>query len=342
MKTDLNEIILYNTEDGKSEIKIILDSETQTIWLTQNQMAELFDIKPNTVTEHISHIYQEEELEQSSTTRSYRVVRQEASRKVERDITHYNLKLILAIGYRIRSDRGTQFRKWATEHLNEYLIKGFVLNSQRLKDPGGWDYFDELLEKIRDIRTSEKRFYQKVTDLFSQTSTDYSKTSPEARKFFSTIQNKLIFAETGMTAPELVINRIDSTKSNMGLTSWAGDKVRKKDIVVSKNYLNEKELKNLNRLVTMFLDFAEDRAEKHKKISMKDWVNQTEKFLKFNERENLSGAGSKSKIQMEKYTSEQYEKFQENRKQESLKISEKEHLAELENTIKEVERKNDK
>ncbi len=339
MKTDINEIILYNTEDGKAEIKIILDSETQTIWLSQAQISELFDVSIKTANEHLVNIFQEGELEEDPTIRKFRIVRHEGSRDVTREIAHYNLKAILAVGYRVRSERGTQFRRWATEHLNEYLIKGFVMNDQRLKDPGGWDYFDELLERIRDIRASEKRFYQKIKDLFSQTSTDYNKVSLEAKEFFANIQNKLIFAETGKTAAELVIDRSDGSKANMGLTSWSGDKVRKKDISISKNYLSKGEIDNLNRLVTMFLDFAEDRVKKRQEISMKDWKQQTENFLTFHEREVLEGAGKISKVQMEKHTTEQYEIFQKNRKQDDLALAEEEHLKELEDTIEKIEDK---
>lgn len=200
----MNEFILYSTEDGKTEIKIILDNETKTIWLNQKQIADLFDIKSNTVTEHIKHIFDEGELDEASTARSYRVVQREGERDIEREITYYNLKVILAIGYRVRSKRGTQFRKWATSTLNEYLVKGFVMNDERLKDTKGWDYFDELLKRVRDIRASEKMFYQKVRDLFYVTNVDYDKNSEGAKVLFQTLQNKLLYAEAGMTAAELI------------------------------------------------------------------------------------------------------------------------------------------
>jgi len=342
LKTDINEIILYSTEDGKAEIEIILDKETQTIWLTQAQMAELFDVGVNTINHHISEIYQDEELKQNPTIRNYRIVRREGSREIEREITHYNLKVILSVGYRVRSKRGVQFRRWATEHLNEYLVKGFVMNDKRLKEPGGWDYFDELLEKIREIRASEKRFYQKIRDLFSQTSIDYDKASEEAQEFFAHVQNKLIFAETGKTATELIVERADGNKPNMGLTSWTGSKVRKKDIYTSKNYLTKDEVDELNKLVTMFLDFAEDRVKRRQEIKMQDWIVQANQFLSFHERKVLDGAGKVSKIAMEEHASKQYEVFEENRKKEALEAAEIEHVEELEKVLKKIEDKNDK
>ncbi|MGB0454064.1 MAG: RhuM family protein [Bacteriovoracaceae bacterium] len=229
MRANEGEIILYSTEDGEVELEIKLDHENQTIWLTQNQMAELFTVSVKTVNEHLKNIYEEIELREKATIRNFRIVRQEGSREVEREINHYNLKAILAVGYRVRSERGTQFRRWATDHLNDYLVKGFVMNDKRLKEPGGWDYFDELLERIKDIRASEKRFYQKVRDLVKETSVDYSKDHPKTKEFFSSIQNKLLFAETGKTAAELIIERADSNKPNMGLTSFDGKVVRKKE-----------------------------------------------------------------------------------------------------------------
>lgn len=342
MKNDTSEILIYNTEDGRVELEIKLDHEGQTIWLTQNQIADLFDIKSNTVTEHLKSIYVEGELEESSTTRSFRVVRPEGSRSVEREISHYNLKAILAVGYRVRSDRGTQFRKWATEYLNEYLVKGFVMNDKRLKNPGGWDYFDELLERIRDIRASEKRFYQKVRDLIKETSVDYNKDSPQTRDFFATVQNKLLFAQTGKTAAELIIERADGNKPNMGLTTFEGSSVRKRDIGTAKNYLDEKEVEGLNRLVNMFLDFAEDRAKRRKEITLGEWVNQTEEFLKFYNRDVLSSAGSRSHQEMLDHTFEQYEVFEKHRKLADEEEADKEHLVELENTLKEIESKSKK
>ncbi len=339
MKTDKSEIILYNTDDGQVELEIKLDHEGQTIWLTQSQMAELFEVSVKTVNEHLKNIYLENELNEKATIRNFRTVRQEGSRDVERELSYYNLNAILAVGYRVRSVRGTQFRKWATKQLNEYLVKGFVMNDKRLKNPGGWDYFDELLERIKDIRASEKRFYQKIRDLIKETSVDYSKEHHQTKDFFSTIQNKLLFAETGKTAAELIIERANSNKPNMGLTSFEGSIVRKKDIEVAKNYLNEGEIKNLNRLVNMFLDFAEDRANRRKEITLAEWIAQTEKFLEFNERELLKGAGKKSRQEMLSHTEEQYEVYKLNRKNSEKDKAEEEYFDELEEVLKTIEKK---
>ena len=336
MRANEGEIILYNTEDGEVELEIKLDHKNQTIWLTQGQIAELFAIKSNTVTEHLKGIYSDKELDELSTTRNYRVVRQEGSREVEREINHYNLKAILAVGYRVRSDRGTQFRRWATDHLNEYLVKGFVMNDKRLKEPGGWDYFDELLERIKDIRASEKRFYQKVRDLVKETSVDYSKDHPKTKEFFSSIQNKLLFAETGKTAAELIIERADSNKPNMGLMSFDGKVVRKKDIEVAKNYLKEDEIKDLNGLVNMFLDFAEDRAKRRKEITLTEWIEQTESFLVFNERGVLKDSGKRSRKQMLSHTEKEYEIFEKKRREHLRDEGEAEYLEELEQTLKKL------
>lgn len=339
MKTGGSEIILYSTEDGVVQIEIKLDHAGQTIWLTQGQMAELFSISVKTVNEHLGNIYKESELGESATIRSFRKVRQEGSRNVERELNHYNLKAVLAVGFRVRSTRGTQFRKWATNHLNEYLVKGFIMNDKRLKNPGGWDYFDELLERIKDIRSSEKRFYQKIRDLVKETSVDYDKTHSLTREFFSGLQNKLLFAQTGKTAAELIIERADGNKVNMGLTTFDGSVVRKKDIEVAKNYLKEDEVKNLNRLVNMFLDFAEDRASRREEITLTQWMEQTEKFLAFNEREVLEDVGSKSRKQMLGHTKKEYNTFEKNRSEASNEEAESEHIKELENTLKEIEKK---
>ena len=306
MKGKASEILLYTTDDGEVEIELKLDRENQTTWLTQLQMAELFDIGVNTINHHISDIYEDGELQEDRTIRYYRIVRREGQRDIEREIAHYNLKVILAVGYRVRSQRGKQFRRWATEHLNEYLIKGFILNDKRLKDPDGWDYFDELLEQIRDIRSSEKRFYLKVRDIFREASIDYDKNDQRAQEFFTTIQNKLIFAETGQTAAELIIARADGNQPNMGLTSFAGTKVRKRDVTISKNYLSQEELSNLNRIVSMLLDFAKDRTRRRKEVTMQEWIEQINKFLDLNERDILKGAGSKSHIQMERFVEQEF------------------------------------
>jgi hypothetical protein len=335
----MSEFILYNTEDGKSEIKIILDSQSQTIWLNQKQIAELFDLTVPTINHHIKEIYEDQELQEVPTIRSFLIVQREGSRDIEREVTHYNLQLILAVGYRVKSKRGVQFRKWATQTLNEYLVKGFVMNDERLKDPAGWDYFDELLERVRDIRASEKRFYQKIKDLFAQTSVDYDKNAEQAKVFFQTIQNKLLYAETGQTAAELIMSRADGNATNMGLTTFKGEVVRKGDITTAKNYLNEKEISSLNRLVTMFLDFAEDRASRRQEITMKDWLANSENFLKFNERKLLDGPGHKSHESMVSFVESQYQIFERNRKTVELQKAEEEFLKDSEEIMKVIKLK---
>ena len=335
-----SEIIFYTTDDGRVGLEIKLDRENETIWLSQGQMAELFDTGPQNITQHIKSIYREQELAKEATCKDFLQVQREGSRTVERSVTCYNLKVILAVGYRVRSRRGIQFRRWATEHLNEYLVKGFLMDDKRLKNPdGSWDRFDELLERIRDIRASEKRFYQKVRDLFSQTSVDYDKRSDEARTFFASVQNKLIFAETGKTTAELIVKRVDGNKPNMGLTAFEGDRVRKRDVGIAKNYLSREELINLNRLVTMFLDFAEDKVRMREEITMKEWIKQTNKFLDFHDRNLLQNSGSKSRKQMEEHVMCEFEKFESNRKREDLVNSEKEYIKDLEKMVKELEKK---
>ena len=262
----------------------------------------------------IKNIYAEGELQESSTIRKNRIVQTEGKRKVEREVSFYNLEMILAIGYRVRSHRGTQFRQWATERLNEYLVKGFTMDDDRLKDMHnfGKDYFDELLERIRDIRASEKRFYKKITDIYA-TSVDYDSNAEVTQEFFATVQNKLHFAIHGMTAAELISKRADAEKENMGLTSWKGDKVRKRDVTVAKNYLSEKELKSLNRIVTMYLDYAEDQAERQRPMYMKDWIDKLNAFLQFNDRDILENAGKVSKAVADKIATQEYEKFNQHR-----------------------------
>ncbi|WP_273753214.1 virulence RhuM family protein [Alkalicoccobacillus gibsonii] len=259
------DILIYQTEEGNTKIDVRLENET--VWMTQKAIAELYQKGVNTINEHIKNIYIEGELNESATIRKNRIVQFEGKREVEREVSFYNLEMIIAIGYRVRSHRGTQFRQWATERLNEYLVKGFTMNDDRLKEMRnfGKDYFDELFERIRDIRSSEKRFYQKITDIYA-TAVDYDSKAEQSQKFFATVQNKLHFAIHGHTAQELIVSRVDAKKKNMGLTSWKGDKVRKQDIGVAKNYLDEKEMKQLNRIVTMYLDYAEDQAERNQPI----------------------------------------------------------------------------
>jgi hypothetical protein len=256
------EIVLYQTEDGRTRVECRFVDET--LWLSQLLIAELFQKDVRTVSEHLQNIYAEGELEPDRTIRKFRIVRREGPRDVEREIEHYSLDAILAVGYRVRSERGTQFRRWATERLHEYLVKGFTMDGQRLKNPpvegsGVPDYFDELLERIRDIRASEKRMYLRVREIFALAG-DYNPSRRETTEFFQIIRNKLHYAATGKTAPELIAGRADHTKPNMGLTAWKGDVVRKADVTIAKNYLDRDEIAELNRIVTMWLDFAEDQA----------------------------------------------------------------------------------
>lgn len=302
------DILIYQTEDGNTKIDVRLENET--VWMTQKAIAELYQTTPQNITLHIKNIYEEGELLEESTCKYYLQVQSEGIRQVKRRSKHYNLEMIIAVGYRVRSHRGTQFRQWATERLNEYLVKGFAMDDDRLKEMRnfGQDYFDELLERIRDIRASEKRFYQKITDIYA-TSVDYDPKAEITQEFFATVQNKLHFAIHGQTAAELIANRADAKKENMGLTSWMGDKVRKRDVTVAKNYLTEKELKSLNRIVTMYLDYAEDQAEKQRPMYMKDWIEKLNAFLKFNDRDILENAGKVSKAIADEFAIQEYEKY---------------------------------
>ncbi|MCP5109053.1 MAG: virulence RhuM family protein [bacterium] len=288
-----SDILIYQAEDGKTRIDVRLEDET--VWLTQMTMVELYQATKQNISLHLKNIYEEGELEREATVKEYLTVRQEGRRKVERRLEYYNLEAIIAVGYRIRSHRGTQFRRWATGRLREYLVKGFVMDDRRLKEGRnlGADYFDELLERIRDIRASEKRFYRKITDIY-KLSVDYEPASEITKAFFATIQNKLHWAVHGHTAAELIAERADAGKSNMGLTSWKGAKVRRADVTTAKNCLNENELKSLNRIVTMYLDYAEDQAERRQPVFMHDWVEKLNAFLQFNGREVLEHPGTVS------------------------------------------------
>lgn len=307
MSKNLGELILYRTEDGRTDVH--LRAAGGTVWLTQADMADLFETTPQNITQHIRTIYEEGEIEEDATCKDYLQVRQEGSREVRRTVKAYRLELIMAVGFKVRSPRGVQFRRWAGSSLSEYLVKGFLLNDQRLKDAERTDYFKDLLRRIRDIRSSEKRFYQTLRDLFKVTSSDYDGTAQTAKTFFATIQNKLVYAITGCTAAQLIVERADPHADYMGLTNWSGDRPRKSDTVVSKNYLNTEELDQLNRLVTMFLDFAEDRAMRRLETRMADWVTQADRFLNFNERSVLSGPGRVSREQMEAIAAERYAAF---------------------------------
>ena len=304
-KTD---VLIYQMEDGNVKVDVRLEDET--VWMNQKSIADLYQRSTQNITMHIKNIYSQNELEEEATCKKDLQVRNEGGREVSREISFYNLDMILAIGYRVRSTQGMYFRQWATKRLKEYLVKGFTMNDQRLKDMTnlGQDYFDELLERIRDIRASEKRFYRKITDLYSL-SIDYDSNATETRRFFATVQNKLHFAIHGHTAAELISERVDATKDNMGLTSWAGEKVRKKDIAVAKNYLNEDEIKQLNRIVTMYLDYAEDQAQRNNPLYMKNWEEKLNKFLQFNDREILNNPGKISKEVAKALAVDEYEKY---------------------------------
>jgi hypothetical protein len=310
--TNQGELVLYPTEDGGASF--YLRAENGTVWLSQKELASLFQTTIPNINIHIKNVLTEGELLPEATIKDDLIVRAEGKRQVRRPVKLYNLDMILAVGYRVKSPRGTQFRQWATTHLKEYLIKGFVIDDERLKDPAGWDYFDELLERIRDIRASEKRFYQKVRDLFAL-STDYTADPAAAGQLFAIAQNKMLFAVTQMTAAEIVVSRADSGQPNMALTSWQAGRVRKTDVIVAKNYLSSDEVDELNRVVVMFLDYADDRARSRQDIRMADWRKYVDNFISFNERPLLRGAGSVSHERMQKVAHERYAIFDAKRRQ---------------------------
>jgi hypothetical protein len=336
MSDSQGELILYRTEDGRADIQ--LRAVDGTVWLNQSEIAQLFDTTKQNVSLHIRNILEEGELAGEATVKESLTVQTEGLREVSRAIQLYRLDMILAIGFRVRSPRGAQFRRWAGTTLSEYLVKGFVLNDQRLKDAERADYFDELLRRIRDIRSSEKRFYQKLRDLFKASSSDYDGTAQTAKAFFATIQNKLVYAVTGRTAAELIVERADPAADNMAITNWPGKRIRKADAVVSKNYLAADELDQLNRLVTMFLEFAEDRAIRRIETRMADWIAQTDRFLAFNERALLSGPGRVSREQMEGIIDERFAAFDARRRGIEAFAAEQEAAEELQQLEAEASR----
>lgn len=288
------EILFYTTNDGKINLGVLFSGET--VWLTQAQMADLFQTTSQNITIHIKNVYAEGELSEDSTCKEFLQVQQEGKRDVKRNTKFYNLDVIISVGYRVKSPTGTQFRIWATKNLHELIIKGFVLDDQRLKNGThfGKDYFEELLERIREIRASERRFYKKITDIFAQCSIDYDKNSDIANRFYSTVQNKLHWAITGRTAAEIIVDRVDSDKPNMGLTTWKHapeGRIIKSDVSVAKNYLTEDEISALNRIVNMYLDYAENQASRQKTMTMKAWAERLDAFLEFNEYDILTNAG---------------------------------------------------
>ena len=316
-------ILLYNNGSEKEFVSVVFKDET--FWLTQSGMAELFDCSADNISLHLKNIYNEGELDPEATTEKFSVVRKEGSREVHRTLEHYNLDAIIAVGYRVNSKKATRFRQWATKTLKEYITKGFVLNDELMKNgqPFGRDYFDELLERIREIRASERRAYQKIADIFEQCSYDYDKNSETTRAFYSFVQNKLHFAVTGKTAAELISERATLDSPTMGLTTWKGapdGKILKSDTLIAKNYLNEKEIARLNRLVTMFIDYAELMAEDQQPMSMKDWLAETDRFLTNNRRKVLEGKGGVSHDEAVKKVSDIYAEFR--KKQDADYISE--------------------
>lgn len=321
------ELVLYATEDGTA--KFFLRAEDGTVWLTQLELADLFQTTKQNVSLHIKNILAEGELPEGATVKESLTVQTEGTRQIRRPTKLYNLDLILAVGYRVRSPRGTQFRQWATVHLKEYLIKGFVLDDARLKEPGGWDYFDELLQRIRDIRASEKRFYQKVRDLFAL-SVDYRDDPEAVGLFFAEVQNKMLFAVTQLTAAEIVVQRADPARPNMALTAWKAGRVRKTDVVVAKNYLDAAEIDQLNRIVSMFLDFGELRAQQRQNIRMADWRGYVDSFIEFNERPLLQGAGKVSHERMEQIAHERYAEFDTKRRESEARRADEEDIRALE------------
>jgi hypothetical protein len=306
------ELILYQTEDGITRIEVRLQDET--VWMSQLAMAELFQTTVPNINIHLNNVYEEGELSETATIKDYLIVRQEGARQVRRAVKHYNLEATIAVGYRVKSHRGTQFRKWATERLNEYIIKGFTMDDERLKEVNniGSDYFDEMLERIRDIRSSEKRFYQKIRDIY-KLAADYDPNAEETLEFFSIVQNKLHFAVSGKTAAEIIHERADASKPNMGLTSWKGAKVRRGDVTIAKNYLNHNEIEHLNRIVEMYLNYAEDQTKRRRQVFMRDWRKKLDAFLQFNERDILTNAGKVTKEIADKLALDRYEIFNRNR-----------------------------
>ncbi|MCI6867718.1 MAG: virulence RhuM family protein [Lachnospiraceae bacterium] len=312
-------ILIYQNEKGDTKVDVYFSGDS--VWMTQKSIAELYQTSSQNITLHIKNIYYDRELQEESTCKNYLQVQREGNREVQRKVKIYNLQMILAIGYRVRNNIGMHFRNWASSILEEYMKKGFAMNDERLKNPKkfGEDYFDELLERIRDIRASEKRVYLKIKDIFA-TSIDYDPKSIQAEVFFKTVQNKLHYSVHGHTAAELIAERADASKDNMGLTAFKGAKVRKADVTIAKNYLNQEEISNLNRIVSMYLDYAEDQAKQHIPMYMKDWEGKLNTFLQFTGRDVLENAGSISKELADALAIKQYDIFNENRRHKEAEI----------------------
>lgn len=303
---DDTQFLLYQTLDG--DIRIETRMQNETVWLTINQMAELFGIDKSGISRHLKNIYETGELDKNSTVAKFATVQNEGSRSIGRLIEYYNLDAVISVGYRVNSIRGTQFRIWATQRIREYIVKGFTMDDDRLKNAGGGNYFDELLARIRDIRSAEKVFWRKVLDIYA-TSIDYDRNTETSKNFFKVIQNKMHWAAHGHTAAEIIHHRADANKPNMGMTNWVGATIRKNESEIAKNYLNEQELDILNRIVTMYLEFAEMQALSHKPMTMKDWIKKLDDFLKISDRDLLTHAGKISHETALKKAHEEYEKF---------------------------------
>ena len=333
MEENKSQIIIYQTENGKTKLDVRFQDET--VWLTQKLMAELFQTSSQNITIHLKNIFEEGELKEEATCKDFLQVQKEGNREVRRQQKFYNLDAIISVGYRIKSHVATKFRQWATQHIKEYIVKGFVLDDERLKNPDlPFDYFEELEKRIQDIRTSEKRFYRKITDIYA-TSVDYDPTLDISIDFFKTVQNKLHWAITGQTAAEIISERADSTKDNMGLTNWRGDKIRKTDVIIAKNYLNEEELSALNNLVEQYLIFAQGQAQRRIPMYMSSWIEKLNGFLTLNDRQILNNAGSISHELAKENAEREYEKFKD---AEQKIITE----GDFEKTIKKIETKKKK
>ena len=330
LQENKSQIIIYQTESGETKLDVRFQDET--VWLTQKLMSELFQTSIPNVNIHLKNIFKEGELEEKATIKDFLIVQKEGEREVKRKQAFYNLDAIISVGYRIKSHVATKFRQWATTHIKEFIVKGFVLDDERLKNPDlPFDYFEELEKRIQDIRTSEKRFYRKITDIYA-TSVDYDPTLDISINFFKTIQNKLHWAITGKTAAEIITSRVDSQKQNMGLTNWRGEKIRKTDISIAKNYLQENELMALNNLVEQYLIFAQGQAMQRIPMNMKDWIEKLEAFLTINNREILTDAGRVSHELAKENSELEYEKF----KQHQQKVIEDSYFDKV---IKEIESK---
>jgi len=335
-----SQLLIYQTEDGQTRLEVRLEDET--VWLSQKLMAELFQKDVRTINEHIQNIFDENELTAEATIRKFRIVQLEGKREVSREVDFYNLDMIISVGYRVKSHTATRFRQWATARLKEYLIKGFVLDDERLKNPDlPFDYFDELLRRIQDIRTSEKRFYQKITDIYA-TSVDYDPTLQISIDFFKTVQNKMHWAITGNTAAEIIHQRADSGQPNMGLTSWRGTMPRKQDVAIAKNYLNEEELRALNNLVEQYLVYAEGQAMRRIPMHMQDWVGKLDGFLTLNDRNILDHAGKISHDMAIQHANEEYEKFHTRRLQAEAEQADAKDLEALTKLIESQSKKKNK